>query len=926
MRHLERVGVAWYGLVLRLYPRWLRSRMGEAMLTTFADGQAEAGERGVTALLRYWLRELGGALAAGVRARLRGYGVFRPDAGARGSSGRSLDRRPRGWAGGHPGWSRRGRLWQDLRFAFRALRRRPAYAALAILTIGLGVGASAAMFSVVDGVLLRPLPYPHPDQLVMVYTTIPEWRGHASLGAFWDRGVFSYPEFVDWRTRQQSFQAAAALSHRTVTVTGGSVPERIQMELASPSLFPMLGIAPARGRLLTTADGTGVGGAVLLSYRYWQSRFGGRADVVGREIVLDDVSRTVVGVLPRESVTRLRGLDLDGADRVADVWSPITGPPHESQRGNHMYRVLARLRTGVTLAQAQDETGRLLLAISPPGHFQHGAQVLPYLGEVTRSVRAPLLILETASILLLLVACISTAALLLGAGADRERELAVRQALGAGRGRLAGQLLTESLVLACLGGGVGILLALAVQRVLVRLAPAGVPRIDTVQVDFRVVAFAALVSAASGVLFGLVPALRLSGASPAASLRGERVARGGRGGLQSGLVVLELALATVLLAGAGLLTRTMVTLNRVDPGFDPNGLLTVRVAPAYDRFPFAKDPEAAATALGRYFDDIVGPLRSLPGVTGVAITSNLPYSGDRSTNDIEPEGYVPAPGEVLEGERRFVSWNYLHVMRMPLLAGRLFTAADDRPDAAPVMVVASALARHFWPGESAVGKSLSFNDQRYAIVGVVADVRDRDLRGDAGLKYFVPRRLEGVYGYGVGSIVIRSTGDPAALIPAVRRRIWSVDPDLPISSIVSMDERIAGSLAEQRYRMRLMLAFAALAAIFALTGVYGVVSRSVARRTRELGIRMALGARQDRVLAAVLGQGLRLAAFGGLLGLLVSLAANRVLTRFLYGTRPSDPVTLVVVALFLLVTASAAVLGPARRATRVDPVRALREE
>ncbi|MGH7507143.1 MAG: ABC transporter permease, partial [Longimicrobiales bacterium] len=443
------------------------------------------------------------------------------------------------------------------------------------------------------------------------------------------------------------------------------------------------------------------------------------------------------------------------------------------------------------------------------------------------------------------------------------------------------------------------------------------PRLDEVTLDLRIAIYAIAVSALCGLVFGTVPALSLSSAGkrPVSDVR----VTGGRARLQSGIVVAELAIATVLLVCAGLLTRTMLAFEQVDPGFRTDGVLTVRVAPSWARF--ADDTSGAR--LTAYMDEIAASVRTIPGVLDVAIAGTLPYSEDRASRVFEPEGYTPAPGEMVVGEERVVSWNYMDLMGMRIVRGRGFTEADDRPGSDPVIIVGEQLARHFWPAGNAIGRTIGFWDMTFRIVGVAAEVRDRDLAGAVAFQYYVPRRLRG---QGAGSIVLRIEGDPAALAPAVRTRIWSVDPELPITSIVPLRDRMAESIAGHRYRMRLIGIFALLSAAFALLGVYGVTSRWVARRSRELGIRMALGAERPRVLARVLGRGVRLALIGAVAGIVVSLVVTRLLASFLFGVRPNDAVTLATIALLLAFMALLAAVAPARRATRVDPMAALRSD
>jgi predicted permease len=903
---LQHIGLWLYRGTLVWVPRRLRIQVRDELLSTFAAGQRHVREKGGPAgLLLFTVKELAGLFAMGVNARRRGR--WGRSAIARGPAPYRM-RPVRG--------PRRTvvQLIQDVRFALRNIARRPAAMSLAVFTIAIGIGASSAMFSVVDTVLLRPLPYPDPERVVSVYPTIPEWRGHQSLGHVWDRASWSYPEFAEWKQRQTSFEIGAVISGGAETLTGAGEPERINTGRASWELFSILGVSPALGRLFTAEDDNRTGERVtLLSAEFWRNRFGADSDVVGSTIRLSNNLHTVVGVLPD-------GFEVAGYQAV--LWTPVGGPPDETQRGNHNLKMIARLRDGAAIERAQAETAQSLLAQPEPDHVVHGANVLPLLEDITQDARAPLFIFVASSLLVLVVACGNVAALLLGVGIEREQELAVRGALGAGRGRLAGQLLTESVVLAVLGGVVGIAVAGVAIEIIVSMAPADAHRIDQVGIDGRVLGFGVVMSGLSGLLLGLMPALSFSRTSIVRSMQASRAPGVAKSRLQSAVVAGEMAVATVLLVGAGLLTRSLMELNAVEPGFQAEGLASVLVSPDYGRFD-ADDEAAEDAAVDAYFGEIRAELAAIPGVDDVAISSSSPFGRSRSNNFIELEGYEPADGELLIGERYFVSDNYVNVLQTRLLEGRHFTVADDRPDAAPVAMINEPLARHAWPGESAVGKRLSFWAGDFTIVGVVEEVRDRSLSSSSVFQYYVPRQRMGGRG---GSFVIRAGGDLAAVIALVRDRIWSVDPDLPVRSVLPLRERMQQSLAEQRLSAQLMLAFSGVAIFLALLGVYGVTARTVAWRTREVGIRVALGAEQSRVMGMILRHGVRLALIGTGIGLVLSFGIMRVLESALYGTAPTDPLTLVLVAVSVGVMSLVASLPSSIRATRVDPMVALRAE
>jgi predicted permease len=905
---LQHVGRWMYRQMLVVVPLRLRVQVRDERLSTFAAGQQYVlGERGRGALLVFTMKELVGLFAMGANARRRDRW--------------SASTAPRGPAPSHMQPVRGPRrtlihLLQDVRFAVRNIARRPAAMLLAVFTLAVGIGTSSAMFSVVDTVLLRPLPYPHADRVVSVYPTIPEWREHQTLSSIWNRASWAYPEFVEWRESQTTFDIGAVITGGAETLTGTGDPERISTGRASWELFSILGVSPALGRLFTPEDDNRSGERVtLLSAEFWRSRFGADPEVVGRTVRLSDELHTVIGVLPD-------GFEVAGYQAV--LWTPVGGPADEGQRGNHNLKMIARLRDGVPIERAQAETAQSLLSQPEPDHITHGANVVPRLQDLTRNSRAPLLILVGSSLLLLVVACGNVAALLLGVGIEREQELAVRGALGAGRSRLMGQLLTESVVLAVMGGIVGIVLAGVATEVVVRFAAANTPRLDEIALDGRVLAFAVVVSGLSGLLLGLMPALSFSRTNLVRSLHASRTPSVAKSRLQAAVVAGEMALATVLLVGAGLLTRTLIQLNNVDPGFRAEGLASVLVSPDYDRFDAIDDESASDAAVNAYFGEIRDELAAIPGVEDVAITTSSPFGQSRSNNYVTLEGYEPAEGELLIAERYFVSANYHEVLGTRLLEGRGFVSADDRSDAAPVALVNEELARHAWPGESAVGKRLSFWDgEDFIIVGVVEDIRDRNLSESSGLQYYVPRQqMGGTF----GSFVMRAGGDLSAIMALVRDRVWSVDPDLPVRSVLPMSERMRDSLAQQRLGAQLMLAFSGVAIFLALLGVYGVTARTVAWRTREMGIRVALGAEQSRVMALILRQGVRLALVGTGVGLAVSLVATRVLESALYGTEPTDPLTLLLVAVSVGVMSLVASLPSSIKATRVDPMVALRAE
>ena len=881
-----------YALLARLLlPAWLRDRAGDEMVATAAARLDAAASR------RAWLAELARELAGLVRVAVLARTSARPGAAPRRHDDR---RRPVLDA-----------LRQDLAFALRAMRRSRGVALLAVLTLALGVGASTAMFSVVDAVLLRPLPFDEPERIVFVHPTIEEWRDHPSLHANWQRGRFSAPELRGWLAAQRSFEAAGAYTESSARVATGDGSARIPVAFATDGLWRALRVRPMLGRLPAADEREPV---ALLTHAFWLSHFGGDPAVLGRDVRLSDRPLRVVGVLPP-------GFELVGVD--AEVWRPFVIPAGDESLGNHMLRAVGRLRDGVPLARAEQELAALLRGVDAVDaeHLTHGGHLVEPVRQATAEVRVPLLILAGASLVLLLAACANVALLLLGAGADRVRELAVRQAIGARKSRIALQLLVESLVLGVAGAAAGVLVAIGAVRLLVLVMPAGVPRLDDVGVDLRALGVAALLAVVTGVASGCFPALSLSRVDAAEALRAGATTPG-RGRLQRLIVVAELALATVLLVGAGLLTRTMGELQRVRLGFEAEGLLTAQLALPWDRFyPPGGDRERGTRDLDALVGRVAEAVRTLPGVTDVAMSSDMPYSDDRGTNPVEPEGYVPAEGEVIDAARRFVTGNYFDVMRIRALQGRLLDPADGRPGAEPVMVVTDAFARRFWPDGRWVGRTVGFWGKTYRVVGVIADTHEHDLRGDDdALKYYVPGERVDIG----GNLLVRASVPPETLVPLLRERVWGVDRAIVVEDALPMTERVARSLADDRYRMRLMVAFSLAAALFSLLGIYGVMSRLVARRRRELGLRVALGSPRARILGLVLGDAARIGLAGVALGVALALAATRALETLLWGVPRLDPLSYAAAAALLFALTLLASLVPARRAAGVEPMRVIR--
>lgn len=886
----ERVGLALFRLALLLQPRWLRRRVADEMVSVFRERHGRA--RGVRGILRAWGIELAGALIVAVRARL-------PD----------LAREtPR------PGRSLMDSLAQDVRFGLRAIVRRPLHASLAVLTLGLGIATSTAMFSVVDAVLLRPLPYPAPERIVSVYPTNPSMQGHPTLGDAAERGTFSYPEFADLRDNLGgALESVAILAWSGGILARDDGPaERVPMAATSAALFTdVLKVEPLRGSLFTEEQERTEAAVLLITEGFWERRFGRDPGVVGTVVDIGG-AHEVIGVLPAS-------FELSGWD--VDAWRLM---PAGTNRGNHSFYAVGRLAPGVGAEAAASSLTAAFRAVAPEdvGHEKHAINVFGRQTDETRRVRGPLLLLAGAALVLLLVACGNVAVLMLGAALDREHELAVRGALGAGRGRLAQQLLTESVVLAGAASALGIGLASLALRALVFLAPGGVPHIEAAAVDARALGVAVVVAGACGILFGLAPALLFSRTDGQGAMGGTRAgSRRGRARIQGLVVTGELALATVLLVGAGLLGRTVLALGSVDPGYAIDELVTVRMSIPLERMLAGmEDVQRQEAAVLSFYDDLRSEIEALPGVAGAAYTSNVPLSGDRSNNDLNPEGYQ---GEPIIAERRFVSHDYFDVMGIDIVEGRAFDPSDDQVDAAGTMVISEGVARLAFGEGSAIGKQITYWGRPATVVGVARNIRDEAVDRGTDLAFYVPRRQSGQYH---GQLVVRAGGDPVALVPALRRRIQELDPGVAILSVQPMAANLDSEIAAERYRARLVIVFSALATLFALMGIYGVTARGVASRTRELGIRKALGAEGQSVLGLVLRQGVRLAVWGGALGFLLAWAGSRLVASYLYGVGSSDPVTILGTAVVLGAASMLAALAPGLRAARVDPVEALRAD
>jgi putative ABC transport system permease protein len=815
-----------------------------------------------------------------------------------------------------------GTLAQDLRYGLRMLARSPGLTVTAALALALGIGANTAIFSVVDAVLLRPLPYDDPDRLVMVWNRYPKMN--------LQRAAVSGPDFVERRDENHVFEQVAAFIDGNLNLTSAGEPERLRAVRASASLFPLLGVRPALGRtFLTEEDRPGSSQVAVVSHGLWTRRFGSDPRLVGRPLTLNGTPHTVVGILSAGD---------SFPDPSVDVWVPIALTAEQvdpSRRGNEYIGMIARLKSGVTLEQAQadmDLITRRALSQAPQvakDFFESngwGAFLSPLREEVVGGARPALLALLGAVGCVLLIACANVSNLLLARATSRKREIAIRTALGAGRTRLVRQLLTESLLLAVLGGGLGLLLAVWGVDLLAALRPENLPRVEEIGLDLRVLTFTGLLSLAAGIVFGLAPALHASRPDLNESLKeGGRASSAGPGHsrLRGLLVVSQIALALVLLVGAGLMIRSFWLLQRVDPGFRPEGLLTMNISLSTSKYP---KPEQRVA----FFQQLRQRLAALPGVEAVAATSLLPLAGGTSTASFFAEGQRPGPGESSPlANVRLATPDYFRTMGIPLKRGREFTDQDTR--APNVVVVDEGMVRRFWRGQDPIGRRLTFTETPteadwMTVVGIAGEVKHSGLDGHDYAHIYGPHALtaflvpEGMF------VVVRTRSDPDGQVAAVRRAVAAMDPEQPIFAVRTMRAYVEDAVAQPRFRTALLALFAAVALVLAAVGIYGVMAYAVTQRTHEIGIRMALGAMQRDVLRMVVGQGLRLALGGVAVGVAGALALTRILSSLLFGVTATDPLTFLTVPLVLLAVSALACYLPARRATRVDPIVALRYE
>jgi putative ABC transport system permease protein len=802
--------------------------------------------------------------------------------------------------------------WGDVRFAWRAVARRPAFTSLVVLTLALGIGVNSAVFALVDAVLLRPLPYRDPARLAFVWQTLPE------------HNVFELeatPFDYDAWHQVRGFSQVALVATEAFTLTGDDNPERVRGSRVTASLMPLLGIAPQIGRAFTPdEDVSGGAPVVILSDGLWRRRYGGDPSIVGRQIQVDGVPRTVVGVMPR--ATALPG-PLAGDD---EVWLPAEMSGEERTNAvSHNYTILARLAEGTTAAQASAELQAFaarMTAEHPESHRGLGVRLTPLAEQAVVAIRPTLIVIAGGVALLLLVACANASTLLIARASNRRQELAVRSALGATRSRLLSLAVTECLILAVLGGLAGLVLGSWALHALLPLFAGTLPQTVTVDVDARVALFTAAIAGMLGLVFGAVVAAERPGDGLSDSLKtsGRTTTARRATRVRTTLVVAQVALAVVLLSAAGLMLNSVMKLSRVGTGFAADHVLTTRIALSGSNYA----PAAARTA---FASDLLARVRSSPGVSDVALTSTLPFGGTRGANGIEVEGRPKNPGEILIVDQRHVSPGYFQTMRIPLLRGRTLSASDDSL-AERVVVINRTMADRYWPNQNPLDRRVRLNAGADSgpwirIVGVAEDVRHISLSRGPVPEMYRPYAQAAVSTF---TLVVRTTGEPAALAPVVRTNVQAVDPNLPIYDVRTMADRIAGSFAQTRGTMLLLLVTASLAAVLAGVAIYGSIWYSVNQRLPEIGIRLALGATRGSVFADVLRGAVWLTCIGAVLGTAGSIAGGRLIAGLLFDTPATDPGTHAAVVFAVLVLAVVAGLVPARRAMSVDPMSALRAE
>lgn len=818
-------------------------------------------------------------------------------------------------------------IWQDVHYGARMLLKNPGITFVVILALALGIGANTAIFSVVNAVLLRPLPYDQSDRLVSL----------AETSKTMDEISISYPNFSDWRSQNQVFEKVGVFNRESYNLTGGGDPERILAAQISADLFSALRVQAAMGRLFTNEeDKPGATPVVVLSHGLWQRRFGGQSNILNQQLTFNNKSYTVIGVMPQ---------NFQYPSRV-EMWVPVgqlAGDPNWQQRGNHpgLYGV-ARLKPGVTFAQAKAELDNIAANLEkqyPDSNSGNGIHLQPMLEVYVRDVRPTLWVLFAAVGFVLLIACANIANLLLARASARQKEMAIRSAMGAGRWRIARQLLTESILLSLIGGTLGLLIAYWGIQLILYISPNAIPRSREINLDWRVLAFTLGIAFLTGILFGLVPALQAGVVDANETLKETGRGVTGRHWLRSSLVVVEVATTLILLIGAGLMIRSFNRLQQVNPGFSYEHLSSFTLSLPQKKY-------TNEDQRGQFFARLTESIRGLPGVEASAVASGLPLGQNGWQTSFIVDGRpIPPRAETPLMEACLVSSDYFRTMNIPLRSGRYFNEHDNRAwlagrdlskldegqqlvMGANVIIIDEQFARRYWPDEDAVGKRIKLGIDADApvltVVGVVGRVKMEALNQDS-------KRVQGYFAFAQMpfsgmTVITRATTDPNQLIGAMRQQVKVLDPDQPIYNVRTMSEIRSDSVAPERLNLTLLSIFAGIALVLAVVGIYGVMSYSVTQRTHEIGIRMAIGAQPRDVFKMVLGQGMMLALIGVAVGLVGAFGLTRLMATMLFGVEPTDPVTFAAIAVLLTCVAMVACYLPGRRATKVDPVVSLRYE